>query len=41
MNSIKNLEDVIISYFSFFAEKFANYLGEKVTKERSMENVVI
>lgn len=41
MNSIKNLKDVIISYFSFLTEKFANYLGEKVTKERSMENDVI
>ena len=29
------------SYFSFFTEKFANYLGEKVTKEKSMENAVI
>ena len=30
-----------VSYFSFFTEKFANYLGEKVTKERSMEKAVI
>lgn len=30
-----------VSYFSFFTEKFANYLGEKVTKERAMENAVI
>lgn len=30
-----------ISYFSFFTEKSANYLGEKVTKEKSMENAVI
>ena len=30
-----------ISYFSFFAEKFANYLGEKVTKEKSMGNAII
>ena len=30
-----------LSYFSFFTEKFANYLGEKVTKEKSMENAVI
>lgn len=29
------------SYFSFFTEKFANYLGEKVTKEKSMEDAVI
>ena len=30
-----------VSYFGFFTEKFANYLGEKVTKEKSMENAVI
>ena len=30
-----------VSYFSFFTEKLANYLGEKVTKEKSMENAVI
>ena len=30
-----------VSYFSFFTEKFANYLGEKVIKEKSMENAVI
>ena len=30
-----------VSYFSFFKEKFANYLGEKVTKENSMENAII
>lgn len=24
-----------VSYFSFFTEKLANYLGEKVTKEKS------
>lgn len=30
-----------ISYFSFFTEKFANYLGEKVTKEKSMEDAII
>ncbi|MCM1440319.1 MAG: hypothetical protein NC131_14115 [Roseburia sp.] len=30
-----------VSYFSFFTEKSANYLGEKVTKEKSMENAVI
>lgn len=29
------------SYFSFFTEKFANYLGEKVTKEKSMEDAII
>ncbi len=30
-----------VSYFSFYTEKFANYLGEKVTKEKSMENAII
>lgn len=30
-----------VSYFSFFTERFANYLGEKVTKEKSMENAII
>ncbi len=30
-----------ISYFSFFTEKWANYLGEKVTGKKSMENLVI
>ena len=30
-----------VSYFSFFTERFANYLGEKVTKEKSMEMAVI
>ena len=30
-----------VSYFSFFTEKLANYLGEKVTKEKSMEMAVI
>lgn len=30
-----------ISYFSFFTERWANYLGEKVTGEKSMENLVI
>ena len=30
-----------ISYFSFFTEKWANYLDEKVTGEKSMENLVI
>ena len=30
-----------LSYFSFFTEKWANSLGEKVTKEKSMENLVI
>ncbi len=30
-----------ISYFSFFTERWANVLGEKVTKETSMEQLVI
>ena len=30
-----------VSYFSFFTERFANYLGEMVTKEKSMENAII
>lgn len=30
-----------VSYFSFFSEKSANYLGEKVTKEPSMGRAVI
>ena len=30
-----------LSYFSFFTEKWANILGEKVTGQRSRENLVI
>ena len=30
-----------VSYFAFFTEKWANVLGEKVTGEKSMENLVI
>lgn len=30
-----------ISYFSFFTEHWANVLGERVTKSKSMENLVI
>ena len=30
-----------ISYFSFFTERWANYLGEKVLKKKSMENALI
>lgn len=30
-----------ISYFDFFTEKWANCLGEKVTGEKSMDNLVI
>lgn len=37
----KKREDEKISYFSFFTEAWANILGEKVTGEKSMENLVI
>ena len=30
-----------ISYFSFFTERWANHLGELVTKEKSMEQLLI
>lgn len=30
-----------VSYFSFFTEKTANFLGEKVTKEPSMGEIII
>ncbi len=30
-----------ISYFAFYTEKWANCLGEKITKEKSMEQLVI
>ena len=30
-----------ISYFSFFTERNANYFGELITKEKSMEDAVI
>ena len=30
-----------ISYFAFFTEKWANTLGERVTKHKSMENLLI
>lgn len=30
-----------ISYFSFFTESWANFLGEQVTGQKSMENLVI
>lgn len=30
-----------LSYFAFYTEKWANSLGEKVTGEKSMENLVI
>lgn len=34
-------KEQMISYFSFFTERWANYLGEKVTKEKSMEQLII
>lgn len=30
-----------VSYFSFFTEKWANHLGEKVTHRKSMEQLLI
>lgn len=30
-----------ISYFSFFTERWANRLGERVTKQKSMEDLII
>ena len=30
-----------VSYFSFFTEKWANRLGEKLTRQKSMENLQI
>ncbi len=30
-----------LSYFSFYTEKWANYLGEKITGQKSMANLVI
>ncbi len=30
-----------VSYFAFFTERWANYLGEKVTGKKSMENLLI
>ena len=40
-NLNKKRKDEQISYFSFFTEAWANRLGEKVTGEKSMENLVI
>ncbi len=40
-NANKMRKEQQISYFSFFTEKWANSLGEKVTKEKSMEQLVI
>ena len=40
-NLHKKRKDEQISYFSFFTEGWANRLGEKVTGEKSMGNLVI
>ena len=40
-NLRKKRREEKISYFSFFTEKWANILGELVTGEKSMENLVI
>ena len=40
-NLSKKRRENNISYFSFFTEKWANALGEMVTGEKSMENLVI
>lgn len=37
----KKRRDEQISYFAFYTEKWANSLGENVTGEKSMENLVI
>lgn len=37
----KKREKEQLSYFSFYTESWANSLGEKVTGEKSMENLVI
>ena len=38
-NRLRRLKQ--ISYFSFYTEKWANYLGEKIAKEKSMEELII
>lgn len=40
-NLNKKRRDKQISYFSFFTEKWANCLGEKVTGQKSMEKLMI
>ncbi len=37
----KRRKEEKISYFSFFTERWANQLGEHVTKEKSMEQLLI
>ena len=36
-----NNKNNTISYYSFYTEKWANVLGEKVTKEKAMEEAII
>ena len=36
-----NNKNNTISYYSFYTEKWANVLGEKVTKEKAMEDAII
>ncbi len=40
-NCSKKRTEKQISYFSFFTEKWANFLGEKTTKQKSMEQLLI
>lgn len=37
----KKRKEKQLSYFSFFTEKWANILGEVITKEKSMESLII
>lgn len=37
----KKRKTEVISFFSFFTERWANYLGERVTGQKSMENLII
>ncbi len=37
----KKRKEQQISYFAFFTEKWANYLGEKTTQSKSMEQLLI
>ncbi len=39
--AVKKRREQHVSYFSFFTERWANYLGEKVTNERSLGQAVI
>lgn len=40
-SAYRKRRDERVSYFAFFTEKWANTLGEWVTGEKSMENLVI